>query len=152
MLSEQRKPILWRLFGNLVVWLQQTIVRRQYRTVDVGSAARLVPILRPHKHDQALLSCIHHVREGLLQHRIAFFNRQQREYIAVGRKPLIKPEKSAMGQQQANDRCPEPCQQSAPIQNKAASSAVIAPAPVWIAEKTIWVRSPLASLMTMFLT
>ena len=137
---------------DLFVRLQQIFVRRQYRKVVVGGAAGLGPIACADQHDQALLRGFNHFAEGVLQHRITLFNRQQRKDIAVGREPLTDPQINVVRQQQADDRCPEPCRQSVLVQNNAASSALMAPSPVWIAENTISVRSPLASLMTMFLT
>ena len=141
-----------RLLRDLFVRLQQIFVRRQYRKVVVGGATGLDPIIGADEDDHALLRGFNHFAKGVLQHRITLFNRQQRKDIAVGREPLADPQINVVRQQQADDRCPEPCRQSALVQNNAASSALMAPSPVWIAENTISVRSPLASLMTMFLT
>src|SRR5258705_924687 len=152
MFFEQRQPILLRMRRQIFVRLEQVFVRRERLKIAVGRATGLAPIIRADEHDQALLRRLDHVSERFLQHRIAIFDRQQRENITVGRETFSEPEISVVGQQQTDHQCPEPRRHGAPVQNRAASSGFMAPWPAWIAENSISVRSPLASLKTMLLT
>jgi hypothetical protein len=74
-------------------------VTRQYGAVSVSRAACARPVRGPNQHDQPLLKRVGYAREGELQHRIAFFDRQQSEQIGVRRDPLPKPQSGVVSQQ-----------------------------------------------------
>ena len=124
--------------------IQQVTIRREGFAIDVGGAPSVVPIGRANQHDHPLLRRLDHLRQRPLQHRIALLRRQQRENIGVRREPFMPPKIAVVATTTAatTDR-PEPWNPSAQIQNSAASSLVMACSPVWIAEKTMRVRSPL---------
>ena len=90
--------------------------------------------------------------ESLLEYWVAPISRQERENISVWNDLLLQPEIGGVREQRTDDQRPKKGRQISAIQNKAASSAVIALGPLWSAEKTMLVRSPLAWSIVTFLT
>jgi hypothetical protein len=134
------------------VGAQQIRVRAERGAPGIGGAARLFPARRAHQHHDALLGGVHHVGEGLLQHRIALVGRQQRQDVGIRHDALAQPQPGVMAEQQAHHQCPQQCETLLADQNCAASSGKTAPGPVLSSENAMSVRSPPCSTMWMLRT